>query len=243
MKKGRLILIPSFLDESNDRNSIIPSNLDLIYGIRVFIVEQIRTSRRFLKKIGYPISFEEVKFMELNNKTSPAEPTDYLADIFVGKDIGLISEAGTPCVADPGSEIVQMAHQNCIKVLPLAGYSSIILALMASGLNGQNFAFHGYLPVEKKARETRLREIENNSFRFGQTQIFMETPYRNNQMMDSVIRVCHPDSFMCVAASLTSPDLESIQTKPIREWRKNKPDLHKKPVMFVLYSFGNKNLY
>jgi 16S rRNA (cytidine1402-2'-O)-methyltransferase len=236
MKKGRLILIPSFLDESNDRNSIIPSNLDLIYGIRVFIVEQIRTSRRFLKKIGYSVSFEQVKFIELNNKTSPAEPMDYLSDIFEGKDIGLISEAGTPCVADPGSEIVQMAHQKNLKVLPLAGYSSIILALAASGFNGQSFAFHGYLPVEKNAREIKLRELENNSYRFGQTQIFMETPYRNNQMMDSVVRVCHPETFICVAASLTSPDLESIQTKPIREWRKNKPDLHKKPVMFVLYS-------
>jgi 16S rRNA (cytidine1402-2'-O)-methyltransferase len=236
MKKGRLILIPSFLDESNDRNSIIPYNLELIYGIKVFIVEQIRTTRRFLKKIGYPVSFDQVKFMELNNKTSLGEPLHYLGDILEGQDIGLISEAGSPCVADPGSEIVRLAHQKNIQVLPLAGFSSIILALMASGFNGQSFAFHGYLPVDKQAREIKLREIENNSSRFNQTQIFMETPYRNNQMMDSVISACHSGTFVCIAASLTSPDLEFIQTKQIREWRKNKPDLHKKPVMFVLYA-------
>jgi 16S rRNA (cytidine1402-2'-O)-methyltransferase len=236
MKKGRLILIPSFLDESNDKQSIIPFNLQLIYEIRVFIVEQIRTARRFLRKIGYPQPFEQVKFMELSDNIFQLEMDNYLSGIEDGEDIGLISEAGSPCIADPGSEIVQIAHKNSIRVIPLAGYSSINLALMASGFNGQNFVFHGYLPVDKKARETRLKEIENNSYRFNQTQIFMETPYRNNQMMDSVLKVCRPETQICIAANLTNPSTEFIQSKTVREWVNKKPDLHKKPVMFVLYS-------
>jgi 16S rRNA (cytidine1402-2'-O)-methyltransferase len=235
MKKGRIVLIPSFIDESNDKNSIIPSNLDLIYGIRVFIVEQIRTSRRFLKKIGYSYPFDQVKFMELNKKTPYHVQNDYLTDALQGEDTGLISEAGTPCIADPGSEIVKMAHKLNIRVIPLAGYSSIILALMASGFNGQNFAFHGYLPVEKKSRETRLKEIEHNSSRTNQTQIFMETPYRNNQMMDSVLKVCNPETLLCVAADLTSTGSEYIHSKMVKEWRMSRPDLHKRRVIFVLY--------
>jgi len=236
MKKGRLILIPSFLDESNDKHSIIPYNLQLIYEIRIFIVEQIRTSRRFLKKIGYPHSFEQVQFMELNKKISPLDIDCYLNSAVNGEDIGLISDAGSPCIADPGSEIVRVAHKKSIRVIPLAGYSSVFLALMASGFNGQSFVFHGYLPVEKKSRETRLREIENNSYRLDQTQIFMETPYRNNQMMDSVMRVCHPETHICIAANLTNPVAEFIHSKSVREWMGKKPDLHKKQVIFILHS-------
>jgi 16S rRNA (cytidine1402-2'-O)-methyltransferase len=159
--------------------------------------------------------------------------TGFLAPVLEGENLGLLSEAGVPCVADPGAAIVQAAHQRGVQVVPLSGPSSIIMALMASGLNGQNFAFNGYLPIDKNERMRKLKHLELLSRKEKQTQLFMEAPYRNNQLLEDILRTCDDHTRLCIAADLTLPD-EFLFTKTIKEWRQNKPDLHKRPVMFAI---------
>ncbi len=234
MQKGKLYLIPSFLSDSSQSKVFPEWNTEIIYSLDEFIVEEIKTARRFLRKIGYKNSFDEVKFHILNEHTDITQIQSYLNCINTGNSIGLLSEAGTPCIADPGAEIVKIAHQTNVQVIPLIGPSSIMLALMASGFNGQNFVFHGYLPIDKKGRKKKLKELEHNAFKLNQTQIFIETPYRNNQMFRSIIDNCSVETLLCVACNITSGD-EDILTKTIREWQKSIPDLHKKPVVFLIY--------
>jgi 16S rRNA (cytidine1402-2'-O)-methyltransferase len=235
MKKGKIYLIPTTLGGLDELDKVLPDyNTTIVHQLDEFIVEQLRTARRFLSKINHPLPIDQLKFHELNKYTHSNEISEYLNAVIQGKSIGLLSEAGTPCVADPGATIVQMAHEKGIEVVPLVGPNSIILALMASGFNGQHFTFHGYLPVDKQALQKKIRDIESTSRSLKQTQIFIETPYRNNQLLAKLIEVCRPDTKVCIATNLTM-ESEYIKTRNVREWKKETVDLHKKPTVFLLY--------
>jgi 16S rRNA (cytidine1402-2'-O)-methyltransferase len=235
MKKGKIYLIPTTLGGLDEPEKVLPDyNIKIVHQLDEFIVEQLRTARRFLSKIAHPLPIDQLKFHELNKHTHSNEISGYLTPVVKGKSIGLLSEAGTPCIADPGAVIVQMAHELGIEVVPLVGPNSIILALMASGFNGQHFTFHGYLPVDKQALLKKIRDIELASRESKQTQIFIETPYRNNQLLAKLFEVCKSDTKICIATNLTM-ESESIKTKRIHEWKKETVDLHKKPTVFLLY--------
>ena len=234
MKKGTLYLIPSLLGES-PADAVFPSaNREIISKVKYFIIEEIRTARRFLKKICPEINIDSLTFTLYNEHSSSIDISSFLEPLLKGADAGIISEAGTPCVADPGSLVVRLAHESGIRVVPLVGPSSILLALMASGFNGQQFVFHGYLPIDKPARARRLREIEQEIMKKDQTQIFIETPYRNLQLLQAITETCQESTLLCIATSLTTSE-ESIITLPIKEWKKKKPDINKKPTVFLLY--------
>ena len=233
--KGTLYLIPSTLGEDSPLEVLPPVIAQITGKLKNFIVEDVRTARRFLKRINREIVIDELTFLELNEHTPVQEIMDLLTPLLEGKDAGLLSEAGLPCVADPGSTLVSYAHENDIKVVPLTGPSSIFLALMASGFNGQNFVFHGYLPVDKRERIQKIKEIESAAYQKNQTQIFIETPYRNNQMMESLIAACKPETKICVAFDLTLPGETIIQSTAKRLNMNTRPDLNKKPAVFLLY--------
>lgn len=233
MKNGTVFLIPVFLSETNP-NSVFPEdNLSIINRLDNFIVEDIRTARRFLRKVGFDKDFEQVKFYELNKHTDPIEINSFLNDVQKGQDIGLMSEAGIPCVADPGFQVVGLAQQIGIDVKPMIGPSSILLALMGSGFNGQQFVFHGYLPIDKHERRKTILNIENIARKSNQTQIFIETPYRNNKLVADILTICADTTMFCIAADITGKS-EYIKTKSISQWKKTKIDLHKKPSVFLL---------
>ena len=235
-KPGKLYLIPTTLGETENLNTVLPDfNLHILRSLDVFIVEQLRTARRFLKKAGHPKPIDDLLFFELNKFTDENEISGFLKPAQNGKSIGLISEAGTPCIADPGAAIVNLAHKKRMRIVPLTGPNSIVLALMASGFNGQQFCFHGYLPVEGNQLKKKIREIEIHSRKLDQTQIFIETPYRNRQMLDSLLKNCQPQTRLCIATNI-SLESESIQTKSIAAWKNQSPDFHKKPTVFLLYS-------
>jgi len=234
MKNGTLYLIPSSLGESLPDRVFPSGNSEIIRTLKYFIVEEIRTARRFLKKICPEIEIDSLSFTLYNEHSSTTDTYSFLEPLLKGHDAGILSEAGTPCVADPGSLIVQMAHQAGIRVVPLVGPSSLLLALMASGFNGQQFVFHGYLPIDKPARTRRIREIEQEMIRKDQTQIFIETPYRNLQLLQAITETCQESTLLCLATSLTTSE-EKIITLPVKEWKKQKPDINKKPTVFLLY--------
>jgi 16S rRNA (cytidine1402-2'-O)-methyltransferase len=234
MKTASLFLFPSSLN-CNDLSKQLPEyNARITEDVDYYIVEDFRSARRFLKRLNPALNIDGLEYAELNEHTQDKELINILQPLLNGKDAILISEAGLPCVADPGGNIVFMAHQLGIKVVPLVGPSSLMLALMGSGFNGQNFAFHGYLPIDRKERSQKLKELETLTWKNNQTQIFIETPYRNRQMIESVITTCRADSRLCVAANLLSPD-EMIISKSVKEWRNVKTDFHKKPAVFLLY--------
>ena len=233
MNKGNLYLIPTPLGETGFELGIPAYNLQLLQKINTFIVEELRTARRFLRKAGYTKDFEAVTFYLLNKHTPAGEVADMLIKSLAGQHIGLLSEAGLPCIADPGNIAVKLAHQKGIRVIPLTGPSSILLALMASGLNGQNFVFHGYLPVKPEERLNALRELEHAISKGNQTQIFIETPYRNMAMFDSIVKTCHSSLTLCIAADLTL-ETEWIRSMPVNEWKRQKPELNKRPAVFLL---------
>ena len=229
---NKLFLIPATIGDSNVSDVLPASFSQQINTLKTFIVEELRTARRFLRSAGYTQNFDEVTFFVLNEHSNTNEIETYL-DTISKNSIGLLSEAGVPCVADPGSEIVAMAHRKNIPVVPLVGPSSILLALMASGLNGQNFCFNGYLPVDKKERERRLKDLEQRAIRENQTQIFIETPYRNNHMLESILSVCSPSTRVGIAANITQENAIH-QTKSVAEWRNRTIDLHKQNVVFLI---------
>ncbi|MEI6454753.1 MAG: SAM-dependent methyltransferase [bacterium] len=234
MEKGKLFLIPTPLGDT-DPSAVIPEGtLEIIRQLEVFVVEELRTARRFLKKAGYTKPFDEVTFLLLNEHTLIEDFSSLIKPALEGRNTGLLSEAGMPCIADPGSDLAMIAHQSGVRVIPLTGPSSIFLALAASGFNGQNFSFSGYLPVEREKRNKRLKELERMASEKDQTQIFIETPYRNGQMFQSLTEVCRDETLLCLAADLTAPG-EWVSVKTIREWRKEKPDLNKRPCVFLLY--------
>ena len=235
MQKGNLYLIPTFLSDTESHRVFPAYNAEIIANLDIFIVENIRTARRFLRKAGYTKDFDtEVSFYVLNKHTSDRELEHFLEMSGKGKDTGLLSEAGTPCIADPGAKIVALAHRKGIRSIPLTGPNSIILALMASGFNGQNFSFHGYLPIERQQRKRKLQQLQQLVFRENQTQIFIETPFRNQALFDSILQTCSEDLLLCVASDLTGTR-ENIRTQSIARWKKQKPDFHKIPTVFLLY--------
>ncbi|MBN1597418.1 MAG: SAM-dependent methyltransferase [Bacteroidales bacterium] len=230
--KGKLYLIPATIGES-DKDLVIPIQVQqVVNNIRYYIVENERTARRQLIQYGIQIPIDDLHFFELNKHTDRNQISKYLKPC-EQEDVGLLSEAGVPAVADPGSEIVELAHKQNIKVVPLVGPSSILLALMASGLNGQSFTFHGYLPVKPTFRIKKIKELEQQANRNNQTQIFIEAPYRNNQLLEDLIKHCSNSIKICIACHITQED-ELIKTLTVEEWKKaQKPDLHKKPTIFL----------
>lgn len=232
---GTLYLIPSTLGAEDIDYEIPAANLSIIAELDEFIVENIKTARRFLRRLKYKHDFEDVTFHVLNKKTPLEETITFLAGMKNGKNCGLLSEAGNPCIADPGQIIVAQAHENQIKVVPLVGPNSILLALIASGFNGQNFTFHGYLPIETAERIEKIKELEKISTSKRQTQIFMETPYRNNSLLKDIIKTCKKNTYLCIASDITKKT-EFIKTMRIEKWKKQIPDLNKKPTIFLIHS-------
>ncbi|MCR5445179.1 MAG: SAM-dependent methyltransferase [Bacteroidales bacterium] len=233
--KGRLILFPVPIGAEDVDFSLPRANAALLSSCHTFVVEELRTARRFLKRVGYPHPIDETVFYELNEHTSPEEIGNYLDAIDLGNDVGLLSEAGLPCVADPGAAVVRMAQRRGIEVVPLVGPSSLMLALMGSGMNGQGFAFNGYLPVERTARGAALRRLEERAHREHQTQLLIEAPYRNNQMLESMCAVLQPQTLVCVACDLTLPT-QYLRTLTVARWKTEhaKIDLHKRNTVFLI---------
>lgn len=233
MNKGTLYLIPSSLSDAPLEGVLPNGTLSLIGKLNIFIVEEIRTARRFLISAGIKIRIEEITFLEFNEHSDRNNLQQYLEPLLNGADTGLLSEAGVPCIADPGSIVVMAAHRHGIRVVPLTGPSSIVLALMASGFNGQNFTFHGYLPSDKKMRTKRIKEIERFIRTDNQTQIFIETPYRNLQLFEALVATCNPATLLCIASDISGSH-EIIETREIRQWKTSKPAIHKVPAIFLL---------
>jgi 16S rRNA (cytidine1402-2'-O)-methyltransferase len=231
--KGTLWLIPNVLDDGNPGNVLSQSVLEQVRTIRYFIVENEKSARRFLVRAGLKEVLEEIEWGMLNEHTRVHELAPLLSPILQGADGGVLSESGCPGVADPGADIVRLAHQSGIEVKPLTGPSSVILALMASGLNGQSFAFLGYLPVKAPDRIRKIREIEQRSRMHKETQIFIEAPYRNRQLLSDLIQTLSPESWLSVSADLTSGS-EYIRTAQVWEWSQNIPDLNKRPAIFLV---------
>ena len=229
-----LYLIPVTLGDTPIERVLPDYNQSVILQIKHFIVEDLRTARRFLKKVDRSIEINDLTFYVLNKRTPKNKLYDFLAPLQKGEAVGLMSEAGCPAVADPGSDMVALAHQRDIKVIPLVGPSSILLSLMASGFNGQSFTFHGYLPIQGDQRTQKIKELERRIYSDTETQLFIETPYRNQQMVDDLLKSCKPQTKLCVAANITCEN-EFILTKSIQEWKKNPPQMAKIPCIFLLY--------
>ncbi|MBR6292838.1 MAG: SAM-dependent methyltransferase [Bacteroidales bacterium] len=233
--KGKLILFPVPIGAEEIEMSLPAANMELLATCRTFIVEELRTARRFLKRAGYPYPIDDTVFFELNEHTSHEDIGNYLDAIEKGENIGLLSEAGLPCVADPGAMITKVAQRRGIEVVPLVGPSSLMLALMASGFNGQSFAFNGYLPVDKSKRAAAIRHLEERLHHEHQTQIFIEAPYRNNQMLEALSAVLQPNTMVCVACDLTLPT-QYIRSLTAAKWQKEraKVDFHKRNTVFLI---------
>lgn len=229
-----LFLIPVTLGDTEHRRVLPEYNREVILQINHFIVENIRTARRFLKKTEPSIVIDNLTFYELNKHTSAEQLTGYLTPLAKGEHVGVISEAGCPAIADPGADIVAIAQRKKYPVVPLVGPSSILMSLMASGFNGQSFAFHGYLPIDNQERIQVIKKLEGRIYTEHQTQLFIETPYRNNKMLEDIIRTCRPSTKLCIASDITCED-EYIHTRPVKEWIGKFPDLNKKPTIFLLY--------
>ena len=233
MDKGTLYMIPITLGDS-PINQVIPAfNNGIINEIDVYIVENIKTARRFLKRAGIIKAIDELTFFELNKRTHITELPTFIKPINEGKNIGVLSEAGCPGVADPGADIVALAQQQNIKVVPLVGPSSILLALMASGFNGQSFCFNGYLPKDQKERIRKIKNLERTAKTKEQTQLFIETPYRNENVLEDLLKNCFETTKLCIAADITLHS-EQIWTKSIKEWKTTKIKLQKRPCIFLI---------
>jgi 16S rRNA (cytidine1402-2'-O)-methyltransferase len=229
-----LYLIPTSLgDCSFDR--ILPThNTEVVTALRYFIVEDLRTARRFLKKANPEIDIDGLTFFLLNQHTTPEELSSFLRPMSEGNDMGVLSEAGCPAIADPGADVVAMAQKSNYTVVPMVGPSSILLSLMASGFNGQSFAFVGYLPIQPADRSKMLKKLEARAYAESQSQIFIETPYRNMKMLEEILQTCQPQTRLCIAVDITL-STEFIKTKTIKEWKGQLPDLAKRPCIFLIY--------
>lgn len=229
-----LYLIPSLLGDTPVDHVLPPYNREVVLGIRHFIVEEVRTARRFLKQVDRSIDIDQLTFFTLNKHTPKEEISAMLAPLEQGLPMGVISEAGCPAVADPGADVVAIAQRKRLKVVPLVGPSSIILSVMGAGFNGQNFAFNGYLPIDQDERTRTLRKLEQRACSEDQTQIFIETPYRNQKMIQELVKTLKPQTRICVAAALTCPE-EYICTRTAKEWGAQMPELPKIPCIFLIY--------
>lgn len=230
---GKLYLIPCTLGES-DPQWVLPRRIkEVVSAVQHFIVENEKNARRFIKSITPEKIQSELILFSLNKHTEKKELHSFLEPCFSGYDIGIISDAGCPGIADPGADIVRIAHQNHIVVIPLVGPSSILLAMMASGMNGQNFAFNGYLPIDKKERKQKIKELERKSLIEHQSQLFIETPYRNEALFNDLITTLRPDKTLCIACDITLAS-EYIRTLTASQWKENPPALHKRPTLFII---------
>lgn len=234
MKVGILYLFPVPLSDGDLRCVLPENNTALLRNVRHFIVENVRSARRFLKKCDRDIDINALTFYTLNQHTDPNEIPSYIKPLLEGHDMGIISEAGCPAIADPGADVVAVAQRNGIKVVPLVGPSSILMSMMASGFNGQSFAFQGYLPIDAAQRSRKLKQMENSIMRDSQTQIFIETPYRNNKLIAELAKVLPAKLLLCVASDITG-ERESIITKPLSKWAHAEYDYSKTPTIFLLY--------
>lgn len=232
-----LYLIPVLLGDTTVDRVIPPYNVHVVSQLKFFIVENTRSARRFLKRCDPQIDIDVLTFFELNKHTDPKEIANYLLPIQKGESMGVISEAGCPAVADPGADVVAIAQKKGYKVVPLVGPSSLLMAVMASGFNGQSFAFHGYLPIDAGERVAKLRQYEERSYHEDQTQLFIETPYRNQKLAEDILQHCRPRTQLCIAMNISCED-EYIVTRNIGAWKGKLPDMHKKPTVFLLYK-GN----
>lgn len=234
MHTAALFLIPVTLGETSIERIIPPHNIEVISVLKYFIVENVRSARRFLKQCNKDIDIDSLTFYELNKHTDKNQIAGYLLPIKSGESIGVISEAGCPAVADPGADVVAIAQNEGIKVVPLVGPSSLLMAVMASGFNGQSFAFHGYLPIDANERIKMLKKLENRAYAEDQTQLFIETPYRNQKLAEDILQHCRPQTRLCIAMNISCED-EYIVTQSVKSWKGKLPDMHKKPCVFLLY--------
>lgn len=234
--KGKLYLIPTTLGD-NDPLDVLPITIkNIIEQTNTFIVENEKTARHFIKKITPDKLQSALKIHLLNKYTDDTELPKFLESCSKGIDVGLLSEAGCPGIADPGADVVRLAHQLDIKVVPLVGPSSILMAMMGSGMNGQSFTFNGYLPIDKDERKKEMKRLERLSFELNQSQVFIETPYRNNKMLEDICNILEKNTSICVACDITLPT-EFIKTLSVNEWSKKKVDLHKRPTIFIIHKF------
>ena len=234
MQKGTLFLIPVPLAENASQKSFTPFLIDTINTLKTYIVENEKSARKFLKEAGIKTPQSDLLVHDYGKHKRGNSLVPYFTQLMSGIDVGLMSEAGCPGVADPGAEIVAEAHKRGIKVVPLVGPNSMLLALMASGFSGQSYTFHGYLPIDKVERAKRIKELEALSIKYKQTQIFMETPFRNNHLFEDVLKNCHTATQLCVASNISGED-EFIKTLAVGMWKGERIDLHKKPTVFLLY--------
>lgn len=231
---GILYLIPVTLGEELPPDAVIPrAVIDIIHSLNYFIAEEERSARRYLRKTGFPKPIQEIDIRPMGKHSEPATYAAYLERVVQGENAGLLSEAGCPGVADPGADIVRIAHEKNIRVVPLTGPSSLLLALMASGLNGQSFVFHGYLPIDKQQRTQKIKSMERDAQQKNQTQLFIETPFRNGQLLDDLLKTCENQTRLCIACDITAPE-EYIRTQSIAHWKKETVQLHKRPAVFLL---------
>ena len=231
---GTLYLIPTPLGDTTLEHVLPEETRRITAGLNTFIVEHPKTARAFLKQVGTALPIQQLTLLELNEHTRTNELDALLAPLLVGQDVGLVSEAGRPAVADPGADLVRLAHLRGIRVKPLVGPSSILLALMGSGLVGQRFAFHGYLPAKPEERAKALRELERNADKEDAAQAFIETPYRNRAMLDTILAICRDDTLLTLGCDLTL-DTEILVTKQVSEWRATATDIEKRPCVFLLW--------
>jgi 16S rRNA (cytidine1402-2'-O)-methyltransferase len=237
MPAGKLYLLPVPLGDDANPKDVLPQTVEKsIEFIDYYIVENEKTARRFIKAILPTKKQPELKISVLNKHTEQSEHNAFIQPCLEGKNVGLMSEAGCPGVADPGAAIVKLAHEKGIQVVPLVGPSSILLAIMASGMNGQSFAFNGYLPIDKGDKKSALKNFEKLSQDKNQSQLFIETPYRNNKLIDDLLATLQPNTHLCIAADITLPT-EYIKTKTVAQWKKEKPDLHNRPCIFIIHKF------
>lgn len=234
MKKAALYLIPVLLGDTSVERVIPEFNKRIVSELKFFIVENVRSARRFMKKCDPDIDIDSLTFYELNKHTNKKDIESFLTPMKSGNSMGVISEAGCPAIADPGAEVVAIAQRENYKVVPLVGPSSLLMAIMASGFNGQSFAFHGYLPIDSTKRVSKIRQLEMQSYKEDQTQLFIETPYRNQKLAIDIIDNCKPHTQLCIAMNISCED-EMIVTKSIKSWKGNLPDLQKSPTVFLIY--------
>jgi 16S rRNA (cytidine1402-2'-O)-methyltransferase len=234
LDKAALYLIPVLLGDTSVERVIPEFNKRIVSELKFFIVENIRSARRFMKKCDPGIDIDSLTFYELNKHTNKKDIEGYLAPMKSGNSMGVISEAGCPAIADPGAEVVAIAQKKGYKVVPLVGPSSLLMAIMASGFNGQSFAFHGYLPIDSSKRVSKIKYLEMQSYKDDQTQLFIETPYRNQKLAEDIIENCKPHTQLCIAMNISCDD-EWIVTKSVKSWKGNLPDMQKTPTVFLIY--------
>ena len=234
MQKPSLYLIPVTLGDTPIATVLPSYNTEIISQLNYFIVENVRSARRFLKKCNPDIDIDSITFFELNTHTRKEDISDFLQPMNDGNSMGIISEAGCPAIADPGADVVAIAQRKGFNVVPLVGPSSILMALMASGFNGQSFAFHGYLPIESPEKLRKLKQLEARAYDENQSQIFIETPYRNQKLAEDILQNCRASTLLCIAMNISCED-EYIVTRSVQGWKNKLPEMHKKPCVFIIY--------